>query len=181
MRTAAFLARTGLYAGPLSLLLACAPLAVLLVQSLFAIDPAYLTGILVWAPVSIAIGVAYAIAFAVPVTLLAGLALVWLCWLNRVDPLASRAHAIRFGLIGGGIVALAEIIIIVIQLRSNISIPTGMSMWGLAYGAPGNVPTLNTWLKLSADLIFTIAIGAVSAGLAWRAPRAAQPAAVIEE
>jgi len=171
-----FLVRTGMIAGPLSLVLMFTPLVCIMTGNLLAgltydIEP--------WAFAQFAavmfVPVLAIVAFiAIVVTLPVGGLLLWLCWRANVDPVASRWNATRFGAAGGALIALIETVSFLTPLNAGIVVADYFPPWGLGLGTAGE-PTVLTWLKFAADLIVTVLIGAISACLAWRRPRQLLP------
>lgn len=90
----------------------------------------------------------------------------------RISTIGTRTEALRFGAIGGAVIALAEAIVILLHWSNYTGEPRALGA-GFAFILENSAPTLGNALKVAFDLVATLGIGAISGWLAWRTPRPA--------
>ncbi len=106
------------------------------------------------------------------VTLCLGATLATACNRLGIGTIGTRQEALRFGAIGGAVIALAEAIVILLHWSSYTGEPRALGA-EYAFILENPAPTFDNALKVTLDLVATLGIGALSGWLAWRPPRPA--------
>jgi len=106
------------------------------------------------------------------VTLCLGATLAAACNRIGISTIGTRKEALRFGAIGGAVIALVEAIVILLHWSSYAGEPRILGE-GYAFILENSAPTFDNALKVVFDIVATLAIGALSGWLAWRPPRPA--------
>lgn len=167
-----FLLRTSGIAAPLSLLLMFGPP---ILPSLWPPDLKAIGGsigvLLLFFPYLVIV-ILISLLVSAAVTLCLGATLAAACNRIGISTIGTRKEALRFGAIGGAVIALVEAIVILLHWSSYAGEPRTLGA-GYAFILENPAPTFDNALKVTLDLVATLAIGALSGWLAWRQPRAA--------